>query len=129
MGFMRVFRSVFAFITILATSLAANNSGAVTLTPLWQFSGTDDGSIPEAPLVQGSDSNLYGTTSSGTVDRLGTVFKITPSGVLTTLYAFTGASDGGAPATGLIQGSDSNFYGTTTFVGSNDVGTLFKMTS
>ena len=43
--------------------------------------------------MQGSDGNFYGTTSCGGANGLGTVFKITPSGTLTTLYSFAG-SDG-----------------------------------
>ena len=34
-------------------------------------------------------------------------------GALTTLYSFTGGTDGGSPYAGLVQGSDGNFYGTT----------------
>ncbi len=88
-----------------------------------------DGANPIAPLVQGSDGNFYGTTPTGgigdcqnslnlvslTASGCGTIFKITPAGMLTTLYSFgTTPTDGAIPAAGLIQGSDGNFYGTTT---------------
>ena len=43
---------------------------------------------PYAGLVQGSDGNFYGTTIAGGANSEGTVFKITPSGTLTTLYSF-----------------------------------------
>ena len=46
----------------------------------------------------------------------GTVFKITPSGTLTTLYSFcskSGCADGAYPHAGLVQATDGNFYGTT----------------
>ncbi len=49
-------------------------------------------------------------------------------GTLTTLYMFTGMSDGAAPTTGVVQGSDGNFYGTTTIGGQNGFGTIFKLT-
>ena len=102
---------------------------AGTLTTLWQFSNGADGSFPEAGLVQGSDSNFYGTTSAGTIKDDGTVFKITSAGTLTTLWQFSGGGDGGEPAAGLIQASDGNFYGTTSIGGTNSSsGTVFKIT-
>jgi uncharacterized repeat protein (TIGR03803 family) len=76
-----------------------------------------DGWAPEAGLVQGIDGNFYGTTTSGGTHVLdGTVFKITPSGTLTTLYSFCSlpnCEDGSGPIAGLIQATDGNFYGTT----------------
>ena len=48
-----------------------------------------------------------------TADGNGTVFRISATGALTTLYSFTGGNDGGSPDAGLVQGSDGNFYGTT----------------
>jgi uncharacterized repeat protein (TIGR03803 family) len=48
--------------------------------------GSDEGD-PSAPLDEGTDGNFYGTTTGG-VGTVGTVYKITPSGKLTTLYQF-----------------------------------------
>jgi uncharacterized repeat protein (TIGR03803 family) len=102
----------------------ANNAGSVfrmstngALTTLYSFSGGKDGGNPYSGLVQGSDGYLYGTTEYGggynqNGYSLGTVFKISTTGVLTSLYSFTGGNDGGNP-NGLVQGSDDNFYGTT----------------
>ena len=90
-----------------------------TLTTLYSFAGNgSDGANPFAELVQGSDGNFYGTTLSGGENNDGTVFKITPSGTLTTLYSFAG-SDGDQAYAGLVQGSDGNFYGTTYAGGAN----------
>src|SRR4029077_6414362 len=50
------------------------------------------------------------------------------SGVVTTLYTFAG-SDGASPSAALTEGSDGNFYGTTVGGGSNDHGTVFKLTT
>ena len=89
---------------------------AQTFTTLTSFSGSNGSSPLFAPLVQGTDGNLYGTASAGGVHSQGTVFKITRSGTLTTLYSFCAQSkctDGSAPYAGLIQGRDGNFYGTT----------------
>jgi uncharacterized repeat protein (TIGR03803 family) len=81
-------------------------------------------------LVQGTDGNFYGTTTSGGAHSSGTVFKITPAGAYTLLYSFAGGSDGQYPYAGLVQGTDGNFYGTTRNGGThNDDGTVFKITS
>jgi uncharacterized repeat protein (TIGR03803 family) len=88
------------------------------------------GSEPYTGLIEGSDSNFYGTTGANGTSDDGTVFKITPGGTETVLHAFakTG-SDGQIPYAGLIQGSDGNFYGTTYDGGVNGLGTVFKVTS
>jgi len=87
-----------------------------------------DGQNPAAGLVQGSDGNFYGTTYFGGANKLGTVFKITPQGTLTTLHSFASA-DGADPAYGsLVQGSDGNLYGTTEYGGANSLGTVFRIT-
>ncbi len=66
-------------------------------------------------LVQGSDGNFYGTTYQGGSNFFGTVFKMTPAGVLTNIHIFQGqsAGDGIWPFSQLIQGTDGFFYGTT----------------
>ena len=112
-----------------------------TLTTLYSFctqSFCPDGAIPYAGLVQGTDGNLYGTTQLGGDDDAGTVFKITPTGTLTTLYSFcalAGCTDGYYPNVGLVQATDGNFYGTTEYGGSHSCdsayggcGTVFKIT-
>jgi uncharacterized repeat protein (TIGR03803 family) len=110
-----------------------------TLTTLYSFcsqAGCADGREPAAGLIQGSDGNFYGTTIVGGANDDGTVFKLTPSGGLTTLHSFcsqTGCVDGSLPRAGLIKGIDGNFYGTTDEGGANDTlyggaGTVFKIT-
>ena len=96
---------------------------------LHRFDGTD-GAFPYG-LVQATDGNLYGTTNVGAAQDYGTVFKMTPSGKLTTLHTFCSQSnctDGARPAAGLVQATDGNLYGTTYEGGANDYGTVFKMT-
>jgi uncharacterized repeat protein (TIGR03803 family) len=107
---------------------------AGTLTTLYKFCSQntcDDGAGPTAGLIQAADGNLYGTTSTGGVSGYGTIFKITPKGKLTTLYNFCSqakCADGSGPASGLIQASDGNFYGTTYSGGALNFGTVFKIT-
>jgi len=55
------------------------------------------------------------------------VFKITPSGTLTTVYSFTGGSDGANPNAALVQGTDGKFYGTTSTGGAFGNGTVFRL--
>jgi uncharacterized repeat protein (TIGR03803 family) len=114
--------------------------GAFKITPtgvqtgLYFFSGGADGGQP-SDVIQGSDGNLYGTTAyGGTANNAcgaggcGVAFKLTTAGAESTLYSFVaGTSDGGLPV-GLTQGSDGNFYGTTTYGGASNNGTVFKVT-
>jgi uncharacterized repeat protein (TIGR03803 family) len=75
--------------------------------------------------VKGSDGNFYGTTSRGGVSNNGTVFMITPDGILTTLASFDN-TNGAHPYAGLSQMSDGNFYGTTADGGARGKGTIFR---
>jgi len=102
-----------------------------TVTLLYSFDGFY-ASSPDAPLVQGTDGDFYGTTElGGGPEGAGTVFKITPGGTLTTMYTFCsqiGCADGGQPLAALVQATDGNFYGTTFEGGTNFYGTVFKIT-
>jgi uncharacterized repeat protein (TIGR03803 family) len=108
-------------------------------TSLVSFNGTN-GAYPRG-LVEGADGNFYGTTFQGgaylgyDVNGAGTVFRMTPQGVLTTLVSFYG-TNGASPRSGLVQGTDGSFYGTTTMGGSNTsfpygggMGTVFQVTT
>ena len=128
----------------------ANNSGTVfELTPSGELTilhsfcsqaGCTDGAYPYASLIQASDGNFYGTTFYAGTGRLprhhlslgdGTVFELTPSGTLTTLYSFcthAHCTDGKWPYAGVIQGDDGNFYGTTQIGGPHNDGTVFQLT-
>ena len=119
----RLIVTVWIFCLAGATALPAQ-----TLTTLASFNRTD-GSGAEAPLVQGNDGNFYGTTFYGAMG--GNVFRITPSGTLTSLYSFCSlpnCADGSNPAAGLALGTDGNFYGTTSYSSVNNDGTIFKVT-
>jgi uncharacterized repeat protein (TIGR03803 family) len=90
-----------------------------------------DGANPDG-LVEGLDGNFYGTTTGGGANGDGEVFKVTRYGGLTPIYSFcslAGCADGTGP-TGLLLGSDGNFYGTTSNLGSNGAvpNTIFQVT-
>ncbi|MGB6630627.1 MAG: choice-of-anchor tandem repeat GloVer-containing protein [Terriglobales bacterium] len=101
-----------------------------TVTTLVSFNAAS-GFAPAAPLIQATDGNFYGTTNRGGANYpgFGTVFKVTPTGTLTVLHSFDG-TDGELCLAGLVQGTDGNFYGTTSFGGANANfgGTVFKIT-
>jgi uncharacterized repeat protein (TIGR03803 family) len=104
-----------------------STNGAFTL--LYSFTNINDGAAPEASLIQGSDGYFYGTTQGGGTNGSGTVFKISSTGEFTKLYSFIGDADGSYPEGALVQGSDGYFYGTTSYGGTNDWGTVFKISS
>jgi len=104
-----------------------------TLTALYNFcsqTNCSDGASPIGALVQASDGNFYGTTYEGgqgpCLDGCGTVFKITPSGTLTTLHSFNG-TDGMNPRAPLLQATNGTFYGTTPGGGVYGDGTVFSL--
>ena len=101
---------------------AAIASPAQTFTSLVTFDNTN-GSNPTDSLVQGVDGDLYGTTTTGGMAYgrpFGTIFKVSTTGDLTTLYNFCtlgACPDGWQPAAALTFGADGNFYGATTYGG------------
>ena len=117
------------------------------LTTIYSFcsqANCTDGAVPTAGLIQAANGRLYGTTFNGGINCwnlcAGTVFEITPAGVLSTLYDFcsqTDCPDGHGPEAPLVQGTDGNFYGTTfgggtittcsTYLGPG-CGTIFRIT-
>ena len=120
-------------LAILAIALAVCGSSqllhAQMYTDLHDFDCPVEGCSPTYPeiLAQGRDGNLYGTADSGGTSGMGTVFRMTPSGTVTTIHSFSGL-DGQNPDGGLVLGMDGNFYGTTRFGGTNHLGTVFKIT-
>jgi uncharacterized repeat protein (TIGR03803 family) len=103
---------------------------AGVFTVLYTFTGGADGSFPNS-LVQGKDGNFYGSTFCGPesppnlFNGNGTIFKLTAAGALTTLYSFTGGSDGANPGN-LVEGADGNLYG---IAASGITRTVFKLTA
>jgi len=114
-----------------------------TLTTLYSFGSlpAPSGIFPAAALVQATDGNFYGTTVygganscifGGTDYGCGTIFKVSPSGTLTTLYSFCSQSDctdGANPSEALVQASNGNLYGTTPNGGAKGDGTVFEITT
>jgi len=120
----------------------ANGSGAVfrispsgTLDAVYSFcslASCADGENPYTSLIQGSNGDLYGTTYSGGASNNGTLFKITTSGTLTTLYNFcslASCADGSGPEGQLAVDGAGNIYGTAYSGGASNFGTVFKFST
>jgi uncharacterized repeat protein (TIGR03803 family) len=132
---------------------ASNNGVVFRLTPpkdgetawseqiLWSFTGGSDGGNPfMSGVIADEWGALYGTTGGGGIQNNGVVFKLTPpkygqtAWSEQTLWTFTGGSDGGFPAVGLIADRTGALYGTTALGGSNNNvcfgtnGVVFKLT-
>ena len=117
-----------AFISLLACSLLS--AQVQSFSVLYNFSNSPDGASPDkGTLVLDPAGNLYGTTYAGGIFSQGTIFKLDPSGNETVLYHFRGLKDGAGPIGGLVLDSTGNFYGTTSYKGSFNAGTLFKLTA
>src|SRR5579862_2112489 len=114
-----------------------------TETVLHQFTAEYDGSGPYGGLIMDAAGNLYGTTATGGstgcggIDYgCGTVFRISPKGKETILYAFGGSNDGADPDAGLVADKKGNLYGTTSSGGGGTqcivefggCGTIFRVT-
>jgi len=94
------------------------------VTSLYDFcaeSNCVDGQFPVATLVMGPDGDFYGTTQNGGLFNYGSIFKVSPAGVLTTLHSFD-VTDGVSPYGSLLLASDGNFYGTANEAGASTVG-------
>ena len=105
--------------------MLASGVTAQTFTTLHSFNGGSDGADPVSGLILSGDT-LYGTTADGGSSGKGAVFAVNSDGTgFTTLYNFTGGSDGANPHSGLIL-SGNTLYGTATSGGSG-AGTVFAI--
>ena len=105
-----------------------------TETVLYRFKGgTTDGALPYAPLIFGSNRELYGTTAYDGASGGGTVFQLSPpaspggSWTEAVLHSFGSTGGGNLPRASLIFGSNGDLYGTTLSGGASNDGTVFKI--
>ncbi|MGB8702126.1 MAG: choice-of-anchor tandem repeat GloVer-containing protein, partial [Thermosynechococcaceae cyanobacterium] len=107
------------------TIFSLNYAGKITT--LFSFSYLN-GIAPAGVLLEDKNGDLYGTTQSGGSYARGTIFRLTRLGYFTTLIEFNGHNHSGAnPIGGLVQAKDGNFYGTTSYGGLLNSGTLFRI--
>ena len=116
------------FVLVLIALHGSASFGQV-LTTLVNFNGTN-GSYPTGALVQGLDGNLYGVTQLGGSGGGGTIFRVTPSGVLSTLVNYSSSARDRNPYAGLLLAADGNFYGTTSnYDAATGCGNAFQLTA
>lgn len=110
---------------------AKASGGAGDLVTLVSFARVN-GATPYAGLLRTPEGDLYGTTAEGGTNGLpfglGTIFKVSSDGMLTTLVSFNG-TNGAKPYAGLALGPDGQLYGTTWQGGSSNAGTVFRVTT
>lgn len=113
--------------TFCGTVFRISSTGQETI--LYSFgSYAGDGYQPYAGVIMDKNGNLYGTTLQGGAYQNGTVFELTPAGVETVLYSFTGGTkDGGNPYPGLVMDEKGNLYGATSFGPGANSGTAFEL--
>lgn len=104
----------------------------------WAFTGGADAGNPDTGVVSDKKGNLYGTTSGGGANFLGTVYKVqiaVPPITETVLHSFGLDPDGQFPRGGVVLDAAGNLYGTTSVGGSDSscedgfgCGVVFKVT-
>jgi uncharacterized repeat protein (TIGR03803 family) len=120
--------------------LSPGKGGAWSEKVLYSFCSVDncaDGADPYSGVILDSSGNLYGTTEAGGIDcknnnpQCGVIYKLTPDGVETVLYAFcsqANCTDGAIPYGGVIMDPSGNLFGTTIYGGnSENSGVLFEL--
>ena len=113
------------FTFLLLAALAVAPAFAAE-TVLHSFTPFANGTGPDASVCFGP-SGIYGTASGGGPEDAGLIWKIDNHGRETTLYAFTGGSDGAAPYSPLLCNEDGSVYGTTSGGGASGAGTVFRV--
>ncbi|MGI8839890.1 MAG: choice-of-anchor tandem repeat GloVer-containing protein [Caulobacteraceae bacterium] len=118
----------------LAVSVAVPLGAAGAPQPrdvFYNFTGSPGGFAPDGRLIRDAAGNFYGVTFYGgggtCYHGCGVVFKLSPLGVPTTLYTFTGGSDGRGPIGGVVADAAGNLYGTAAGDAYNP-GVVFKLT-
>ena len=117
-------------IVLLATGASLTASSQTDFVRLKSFGNPAlSAATPCAAPIEATDGNLYGTTSEGGAYDFGTIYKLSKSGTgLAILHSFAGKSNDGAnPIGGLVEAEDGGLYGTTFAGGSNNLGTIFRV--
>lgn len=114
-----------ASILFLFSTGVANAAGSV----VYNFSGTPNGANPSSGVIVNTDGVARGVTSGGGRYNFGTIFRLTASGSVSTIYSFAGGADGATPLTPLTPDSSGNLFGTTITGGTFNYGTVFVLTA
>jgi uncharacterized repeat protein (TIGR03803 family) len=113
----------------------ANNMGVIfsydpvtsTYSKLLDFDGSNNGQNPYGSLMQATNGLLYGMTSSGGTNNLGVIFSYNPiTDTYIKLLDFDGTNTGRYPKGSLIQASNGQLYGMTSWGGTSNRGIIFS---
>ncbi|MGV3502794.1 MAG: choice-of-anchor tandem repeat GloVer-containing protein [Adhaeribacter sp.] len=85
-----------------------------------------DGFRPLGSLTLARDGNFYGLMPEGGFYNCGTIFRFSPAGEYTVLYAFEGGEYGSSPWGSLTEGPDGALYGMTQTGGFHGSGVVFR---
>ncbi len=87
-----------------------------------------DGAFPQyGHLTMDPAGNIYGVTEYGGASNNGVLYKLNKNGKLTVLHSFEGGSDGCWPYGSVVHDKHGNLYGTTSYCGSKNDGTIWKV--
>ena len=87
-----------------------------------------EGYYASSGLIEGIDGNFYGVASGGGPLNGGTIYRVTPAGVVSVIHAFdNNRGEGVSPIGELLQTSDGRLYGTNTLGWPNGGGVLFAV--
>lgn len=118
-------------VAAVMSAVCAPSAWAARQKNLYQFTAGADGGFPRGGVISDDQGNLYGTTSSGGAGHGGVVYELTKAAdgsyAQKTLYAFTGADDGGNPQAGLLRDAKGRLYGTTYAGGAFGQGVVFEL--
>jgi uncharacterized repeat protein (TIGR03803 family) len=121
------------FLILAFFAIAVLSAHASTTKIIYSFAGGADGEYLDSDLVTDSAGNIYGTSVQGGTFGGGTVFEVTPAGIHTVLYNFTGGADGGEPYKGVTFDAQGNLYGTAVTGGGGSCeggcGVAYKLTN
>jgi uncharacterized repeat protein (TIGR03803 family) len=114
--------------------LSPESGGSWSEAVLHAFTGKADGGIPVSGVILDSAGNLYGTSLAGGSSTAGNgggaAFKLTATSggewTLTTLHDFLTLTDGAQPGP-LTRNPSGGFYGTTSYGGAQEYGTVFEL--
>jgi uncharacterized repeat protein (TIGR03803 family) len=104
------------------------SNGTWQLSILHTFTGSD-GAGPSAGLTAGAKDVFYGTTGTGGLHNLGTVYQLTKKNSgwkESVLYSFSG-NDGSGPGADSLLSRQGKLYGTTSLGGAFNQGTVFSL--
>ncbi len=120
---------IFLALSVCLILLTATAASAQTFSVIHNINCTTDGCEDQqpVPLTQGRDGNIYGQTYNGGANNEGTVWKVTPAGVFTTLDSFAYPASNTATG-GLTLALNGDFYGVDDHGGANELGYVFKLT-